>query len=184
MSFSITNSGEKAGYEIVQLYVADGHSRLMRPLKELKHFAKVFVEPGETKTVSFELNERDFAYFDPAFNEWIVDTGVFELLIGASSQDIRLKKDIHVSNTKRYHQEFKRDSHYLEIFEDTHAKKVFFESLVEWGLITHDDIMSEFENRFLISFWGMAQHFELVAPYKVTGDMIDEMVRKMNNRQE
>ncbi len=184
VSFSITNSGEKAGYEIVQLYVADGHSRLMRPLKELKHFAKVFVEPGETKTVSFELNERDFAYFDPAFNEWIVDTGVFELLIGASSQDIRLKKDIHVSNTKRYHQEFKRDSHYLEIFEDTHAKKVFFESLVEWGLITHDDIMSEFENRFLISFWGMAQHFELVAPYKVTGDMIDEMVRKMNNRQE
>jgi beta-glucosidase len=184
VSLSITNMGKIAGCEIVQLYIADGHSRLKRPLKELKHFAKVFIEPGETKSLAFELNERDFAYFDPVFNKWVVDTGTFDLLIGASSQDIRLKKEIQVTNTKRYYQRFKRDSHYLEIFEDAHAKKVFFDSLVEWGLIKQSDITPELESEFLISFWGLAQHFELVASYKVTEDMIDEMVRRMNKRPE
>lgn len=184
VSLSITNTGKKAGSEIVQLYIADGHSRLKRPLKELKHFAKVYVEPGESRTVSFELSERDFAYFDPTFNEWVVDTGAFELLIGASSQDIRLKQEIQVTSTKRYHQKFIRDSHYLEIFEDAHAKKVFFDSLVEWGLVKQSDITPELESEFIISFWGLAQHFELVASYKVTEAMIDEMVRKMNNRPE
>jgi beta-glucosidase len=184
VSFSITNSGKRVGCEIVQLYIADGHSRLKRPVKELKYFAKVDIEPLETKLVSFELSERDFAYFDPAFDEWVVDTGTFELLIGASSQDIRLQKELHVINTKRYNHKFMRDSHYLEIFEDAHAKKVFFDSLVEWGLIKQSDITPELENEFLISFWGLAQHFELVASYKVTEEMIDEVVRKMNNRLE
>ncbi len=184
VSFSVTNSGKRAGCEIAQLYVADGHSRLNRPLKELKHFKKVYIEPGETKIISFELSERDFAYYDPAFHQWTVDTGEFSVLIGASSQDLRLEEKIHVTHTRQNHQTFRRDSHYLEIFNDPHAKKVLFDSLVAWGLVKPEDLTTELENEFLVSFWGLAQHFELVASYKVSEAMIDEMVRKMNDRPE
>jgi beta-glucosidase len=64
---------------------------VQRPMKELKGFAKVALQPGEEKTVAFELNERALAYYDPDQKAWVVEPGEFEALIGSSSRDIRLK---------------------------------------------------------------------------------------------
>ena len=91
VTLSVTNSGARAGQEVVQLYVRDVKSSLPRPVKELKAFAKVALLPGETRAVHFTLDERAFAFYDPARHGWVVEPGEFEILVGSSSRDIRTK---------------------------------------------------------------------------------------------
>ena len=95
----ITNTGPVAGKEIVQVYVHDHESRLVRPHKELKGFAKVSLEPGETKTVAIPLDSRAFAYYDPAYQQWITEKGQFDILIGASAADIRCCATVTLEST-------------------------------------------------------------------------------------
>jgi beta-glucosidase len=85
----LTNTGDRAGADVAQLYVRDPESTLRRPLKELKGFARVELAPGATGTAKFELDMRSFAYFDDQRSAWVADAGEFELLVGASSTDIR-----------------------------------------------------------------------------------------------
>ena len=92
VTVEITNIGKHAGAEVVQLYVNDVKSSLVRPVKELKAFNKVFLRPGETRKVEFQLDERSLAFYDPHKKKWVAEPGQFELLIGSSSRDIRLKK--------------------------------------------------------------------------------------------
>jgi beta-glucosidase len=87
-SVTVTNVGARAGKEVVQLYVSDLQSTVPRPPKELKAFQKISLEPDETTTVRFTLDRRAFAFWD---GEWIVEAGVFDLLCGSSSADIRAR---------------------------------------------------------------------------------------------
>jgi beta-glucosidase len=89
VTVDVTNTGKLAGKETVQVYVHDQKSDLIRPVKELKGFAKVELQPGETKTVSIYLDFRAFAYYHPEHKQWITEDGDFDILIGASSADIR-----------------------------------------------------------------------------------------------
>ncbi|MBN1877793.1 MAG: glycoside hydrolase family 3 C-terminal domain-containing protein [Anaerolineae bacterium] len=91
VSVTVKNTGEVAGQEVVQLYVADKESSLVRPLKELKGFQKVALEPGESKTVSFTLDQRALSFYDPYQKQWVAEPGKFKVLIGSSSKDIRVK---------------------------------------------------------------------------------------------
>jgi beta-glucosidase len=95
----VTNTGELAGKEIVQVYVRDRESGLVRPEKELKGFAKVALEPGETKTVSIKLDFRAFAYYHPEYKQWITEDGDFEILIAASAADIRHRLAVTLEST-------------------------------------------------------------------------------------
>lgn len=97
VTLDITNSGSVAGSEVVQLYVHDDVSSLVRPDKELKAFAKVALAPGETRRVTLTLRRDDLAFYDPAAGKWIVEAGTFELLVGASAADIRLRATIDVA---------------------------------------------------------------------------------------
>lgn len=90
VSVEVSNTGKVAGKEIVQLYV-DG---IKGEPKTLRDFAKVSLEPGETKTITFTLTPRDFAYWDIAMHDWKTDAGGYRILIGASSRDIRVTADI------------------------------------------------------------------------------------------
>ncbi|OQA27306.1 MAG: Xylan 1,4-beta-xylosidase precursor [Verrucomicrobia bacterium ADurb.Bin345] len=87
----LENTGGRAGAEVVQLYVRDVESRLERPLKELKGFQKIQLEPGEKKTVSLKLKKDAFSYYDPDRKGWVAEPGDFEILLGSSSRDLRLK---------------------------------------------------------------------------------------------
>ncbi|MEI6684161.1 MAG: glycoside hydrolase family 3 C-terminal domain-containing protein [Bacteroidota bacterium] len=91
VTLKVKNSGKVAGSEIVQLYVADDHSKIARPVKELKGFSKVTLAPGQEKEVSIRLNFRSFAYYDETGKEWKVEPGTFTLMAGSSSADIRQK---------------------------------------------------------------------------------------------
>ena len=77
MTVTVKNTGSRAGKEAVQLYVGDVESTPLRPVRELKGFAKVALEPGESKAVSFTLDKRSFAYWNQQIHDWHVETGVF-----------------------------------------------------------------------------------------------------------
>jgi len=89
VSVDVTNTGAVAGKEVVQVYVHDRKSGLVRPPKELKGFAKVELQPGETQTVAIPLDFRAFAFYHPGYRQWITEDGEFDILIGASAADIR-----------------------------------------------------------------------------------------------
>ncbi len=97
----ITNTGNMAGAEIVQLYVKNFIGLENRPEKELKNFDKVFLEPGETKTVCMELCFRSFAYYNETLKDWFVESGTYGILIGASSRDIRCSSDIKIISSQK-----------------------------------------------------------------------------------
>ena len=99
VSVPVTNSGDRAGQETLQLYVKDVEASLERPEKELKGFVKVALEPGETKVATFSLNMRALAYFDEEQNAWVAEKGAFEVLIGASSDDVRNRAMFTLSET-------------------------------------------------------------------------------------
>ncbi len=88
---AVTNSGSRAGREVVQLYVRDVKSSLVRPEKELKSFQKVELKAGETKIVTLALKESDLAFYDDAKKAWVTEAGEFEVLVGRSARDIQLK---------------------------------------------------------------------------------------------
>ena len=100
LSFEVTNTGDVFGKEVVQLYVQDLTHSVIRPIKELKNFEKISLEPNETKIVTFTLSKRDFAYYETRISDWYVSTGNYRLLVGASSTDIRLQKTIFIESTK------------------------------------------------------------------------------------
>ncbi|WP_303433793.1 fibronectin type III-like domain-contianing protein, partial [uncultured Muribaculum sp.] len=85
----VTNIGKVAGKEVVQLYIADEKSSLPRPLKELKGFKKVELNPSQTKVVKFEITPDDLKFFDDKAHEWIAEPGKFKVYIGSSSTDIK-----------------------------------------------------------------------------------------------
>ncbi|MFZ1400964.1 MAG: glycoside hydrolase family 3 C-terminal domain-containing protein [Candidatus Promineifilaceae bacterium] len=99
VSVDVTNTGGMAGKEIVQVYVHDHVAGLVRPFKELKGFAKVALEPGETKTVTIHLDFRAFAYYHPEYKQWITEDGQFNLLIGSSAADIRQTITVTLEST-------------------------------------------------------------------------------------
>jgi len=101
VTLKVKNTGKVAGKEIVQLYVRDVESTPFRPQKELKGFAKVELQPGAETTVSIELDKRAFAYYNTDLKDWAVETGQFEILLGASSGDIRLNASLQVKSTLR-----------------------------------------------------------------------------------
>jgi beta-glucosidase len=101
VSVDITNTGQRTGKEIVQVYVRDQHASLQRPEKELKAFAKVQLEPGERKMATLSLGRDALAYYDDLTHEWVAEAGEFEILVGASSQDIRATATFVLTATTR-----------------------------------------------------------------------------------
>lgn len=91
VAFTLKNTGSMTGAEVVQVYVADRKSTLKRPAKELKAFQKVFLEPGESRVITMKLDKSAFSYYDDRQQKWVLEPGDFDILIGSSSSDIRLK---------------------------------------------------------------------------------------------
>ena len=91
VTFTIKNTGDVAGSEIAQVYIAKPESKIFRAPKELKGFVKIHLEPGEEKKVTVELDDRAFAFWNTATEDWCVESGEYKILVGASSRDIRLE---------------------------------------------------------------------------------------------
>jgi len=124
VSVDVTNTGQMAGKEIVQVYVHDQQARLMRPVKELKGFAKVALEAGQTKTVTIALDFRAFAYYHPAYQQWITEDGEYDILIGASAADVRARLTVNLKSTLTLPCLLNRDSTIREWLEDPRGEAV------------------------------------------------------------
>lgn len=91
VSVNVKNTGKVAGKEIVQFYVGDDKASVIRPVKELKHFAKVTLEPGQEKTVTYTIQDDDLKFFDEQAHQWTSEPGTFTIYVAANSADIQGK---------------------------------------------------------------------------------------------
>ena len=122
ISVGVTNTGSRRGKEIVQVYIRDCKSELIRPPKELKGFAKVTLEPGESQTVRIELDFRAFAYYHPGYRQWVTENGEFEVLVGASGGDIRCRETVTLESTLRLPSILSRQSTLREWLADPRGR--------------------------------------------------------------
>ena len=99
-SLNVTNTGDYDGAEIVQLYVSLPDGRIPRPRKELKGFQKVFLRSGETRNIRIALDDKAFRYWDTVMNRWEIESGTYEILVGADAADIRLRGEVMIEGTK------------------------------------------------------------------------------------
>ncbi len=146
VSVKITNTGSTAGKEIVQLYVAPKGGTVIRPLKELKGFDKVSLEPGETKEVTFVLNKRAFAYYNTAINDWYAETGSYEILIGKSSRDIMVSAEVLLEATVMLPQKYHLNSTLGDILANPKAKELAKNIIDKYTGLNSDidtDVMGE-----------------------------------------
>lgn len=102
ISVNIRNTGRMAGSEVVQIYVSDVQSTLDKPVKELKALKKVYLQPGEQKTVCFELTKQDLANYDVKQQSWTTEPGEYQILVGTSSRDIALSASVEVKCVNPY----------------------------------------------------------------------------------
>ena len=120
---SVTNTGQRAGAEVVQIYVGDIEASVARPLRELKGFAKVYLEPGETQQVSCQLEERAFAYWSQRFRQWVVESGEFMIAVGNSSRHLVATETI-ILEAPRLSLPLNADSTLQEWLEDERGREL------------------------------------------------------------
>ena len=131
VTVKVKNTGKVSGKEIIQLYVKDIESSVIRPEKELKGFEKIELKPGEEKSVAFVLSKRAFAYYNTDIKDWYVESGEFEILVGKSSKQIELKEYVKVNSTTVIEKKYHRNSTLGEIMADP----IGLEILKQFGLI-------------------------------------------------
>ena len=125
VTVDVTNRGNCAGKEVVQLYVGKKQGSVIRPVRELRAFDKISLEPGETKTVTFTLNSRAFAYWEMEMHDWFVESGIYEIQIGKSASEIVLSKEIQVESEKTIPKVYTVNSTFGEIMADPKARAIF-----------------------------------------------------------
>ena len=130
VSLTVTNTGSVAGTEIVQLYIAKKNSELFRPAKELKGFARVTLAPGEKQRITIMLDDKAFRFWNVKANRWEIEGGEYELLVGASVEDIRLCEKISVHGTATVHPYEDRDLDCYYKGDVLHVSDVDFEKLL------------------------------------------------------
>lgn len=180
VSVKVQNTGPVAGKEIVQLYVKDIESHVNRPEKELKAFSKVHLKPGEEKTVTFELGQRSFAYYNTEMKDFVVESGEFEILAGRSSADILLSERVTVHATvpmmkKRYH----RNSTVGEILSDPKGASI----IKQMGLFPSAEGQIPERQESMIT--AMIQEMPLRALVnfsqgQLTEEMLSQLLQKLN----
>ncbi len=132
VTVTVTNTGDVAGKEIVQLYVHDEEASVQRPEKELRGFDKLELAPGESRQVQFELTNRDFSFYSTRHGRWIAESGEFEVLVGASSRDIRLHKTVTLQSTETLNYRFSEYSFFREFWSNPDLKPLLIELMPEW----------------------------------------------------
>ena len=121
----VKNTGERAGKTVVQLYVSDRESSVFRPVRELKGFEKVSLQPGEEKTVSFKLDRRAFAVWNTQLHDWYVESGEFDIEIGSSSREIVQRAAVTVLSTAELPRHYDLNSIFMDILADPRAAMAF-----------------------------------------------------------
>ena len=180
VSINVTNTGHMAASEVVQLYIRPTfRTKLPRPVRELKNFGKVSLVPGETKTVTLEVSERDFAYYDPKACTWVVDDGAYAIELAHSSREI-CKTLMVTREEKAPKLSFGYDCGFYELFQDETARRMFYEFLVEQGLVTADQVDEKLEKGIVWSFWAIRSFLDMNANGLISFEAFNAYLDKVN----
>ncbi len=179
VSFDLTNIGKMRGAEVAQLYVKNPRSRLKRPLKELRNFAKVFLEPGESRRVTLELSGRDFSYYDDLLGKWIIDSGVYGLAIGSSSASILLEGEVEVMSRQVNFIPLTAESYCYHLFDKPHLLEAFKMVMVEngiWPKDVNDEYLQAVRQNFIPLFKSVTRQ----TAGGVSRELFDQWLAKVN----
>ncbi|MFO7674584.1 MAG: glycoside hydrolase family 3 C-terminal domain-containing protein [Lutibacter sp.] len=176
VSLTVKNTGDVKGKEIVQLYVTDIKSTLQRPEKELKHFVKIELAPGQEKNVTFKLESRDFSYFDEKRNMWVAESGEFVISAASSSRDIRLSEKVHLQSTQKVPLAFDEYTFFIEYWNNKQTREILLEYMPNWikGIVTEGD---DAQIREYQGF--MVEHPMIKYPYITHGEITHEQVKEL-----
>ena len=160
---SVTNTGDRDGAEVVQMYVGLPNAIVFRPEKELKGFEKVQLAPGETKTVTMKLDKRSFAWYNTQLQDWYAASGKYEILIGASSRDIRLSETIELSSSQVIPMHIHMNTTLGELFNNPDTKEA----------------AKELTSRYLAAMNGGSDTASQSAAEAITEEMVAAMTDSM-----
>ncbi len=189
VSFAITNSGSKAGSEIAQLYISAEDSQVRRPVKELKGFSKVKLEPGQSQELSFNITAADLAYYEPEIANWLTEPGSYQVLIGSSSRNIRLIGEIDITDfitsAESVRSEFHQNSTIGDIYQDPEAWKILQEEIADSPKV--QQFISFDENEVEIGIPNFLEYLPLrnlitFTGGNFTGEDINRIVNKLNKK--
>jgi len=179
----VKNTGGLAGKEIVQLYVNDVQSSVIRPDKELKGFEKVELQPGEEKTVSFVLDKRAFAYYNTELKDWHVESGEFRILVGRSSADIVLRETVRVESSVTLRIKATRNSTIGDLMSDPQRAELVGEWMKKMSAANDTLGMLQEEGSEMVA--AMMRYMPLRALVSfsqgaLTDEMLDHMLAELN----
>ena len=186
---TVKNTGNRAGKTVAQLYVGDAESTLIRPVRELKGFAKIDLRPGESREVTFTLDKRSFACWNSQIHDWHVETGDFTIEVGASSRDLPLKGTVRVESTVELPRHYTMDSIFMDIMADPKAKEVMMPLIRRtMEIFSHEEngSNSEAAKEAVTEDMTMAmmQYMPLRGVFSfgggVSAEQADEMLRQLN----
>ena len=186
----VTNTGKRAGKTVVQLYVGDCESSVFRPVRELKGFDKICLEPGESRDVSFTLDKRSFAYWNTEIRDWHVESGEFLIEIGRSSRDIACSAKVQVDSTVRIPRRYDVNSIFMDIMEDPRAETTVKPLLDSFSalLMPADAEQSDAAQEAISSEMSLAmfKYMPLRSMLSFTGDkaapgLIEQILKTLNS---
>ena len=190
VTVTVKNTGDRAGKAVVQLYVGDeeGYVNAIRPVRELKGFRKVALQPGESKDVTLTLDKRAFATWRSEIHDWWVESGTFSIEVGDSSANLPLKAVLTVESTVELPRHFDTNSIYMDVLADPKARAVF-EPLIKKMFTTFDteaEATSEAAGEAITAEMNLAmiQYMPLRGAFsfggEITEDTIAELLRRIN----
>ncbi len=185
VTVTVKNTGKVKGKEIVQLYVNDEQSGVIRPIKELKGFEKVTLNPGEEKRVAFVLDKRSFAYYNTEISDWYVEYGKYNILVGASSRDIRLKTSVYVTPTNNIRVEYTLNSTGGDVMSTDIGKELFKEFLkdVNVGFEGGPEPIGEMSEQMSLAMYNELPLRAMVSfsnNENITREKLSQFVKKLN----
>ncbi len=186
VAIDVKNVGHMGAKEVVQLYVHSAHDGVARPEQELKGFEKVYIAPGKTETVEFELNPRAFAYYESAIRDWYVEGGAYEIRIGASSRDIRAAKTIEIEAGKPIPVRVTMDTTFGDLMKIPGSQPILQPvmggMMAQFGGVPEDDSMSGMMDA-MVGFMPL-HALKSFGGGQVSDKMLEEMIAALNRIQE
>lgn len=183
VTMTLKNTGDRAGAEVVQLYVKMFDTVVKRPEKELKGFQKIYLQPGEEACVDFTLKKKDFAYYDVRYREWYVPEGEYMILVGSSSRDIFLEESIKVIPDKKHRKPLSGWSQIGEFRETPAGERCFgtfmkglLEKTVKDSIFWNTNDRNDDEKMNQLSL----RMVSLLSNGKISNDQILEWVEEVN----
>lgn len=182
VSVDVKNVGALAGKTVAQLYVSDAESTVRRPVRELRAFEKVALEPGEVKTFRFTLDKRAFAYWEPKSHDFFVESGEFVIEIGESSRDIRLSRSIQVEGTVELPFTVTENTTIGQLLKHPKGKEIIGR-MIQSSAMSHvdqTDTMGEGSERMMQGMMMGIQLGALVSYGRITRQQLKDLIASLN----